>query len=412
MSKRYLTYVLLACLPMMNVLHAQTIHPSGIQQMLLVSDDDLTGTPRFVGMAGAMTAIGGDPSAVKHNPAGLGIYRHSQFSVSADGCFMRFWQDGDADKGPSYSRWHLSQASYVFAITHPERVAGVVSNNIMISYAQRADIYRLVTINDRRKRTSNTQDWIENTLDEYGYRHDVDLHYAMNISNRVYWGLGMTLEWLQARQTLDRWEYAATDKRGENKIYSLKKNTFGNAVGWGGSAGVLVRPLQALRFGVSVESPIIGRVRQTDYYTEQFSYPGAYDRNSVYDSPDYNSSWQMVTPMKASAGIGLQWKNHGLLSLQYDMQYHNLAGVSHTARAGVELAVNHWMFEGGYAYSTLYARQRASVGVHYMGNWIRVGLAYACTWYKGTYVDEIYFTQQGVARTRENKIVLSFQWNS
>jgi hypothetical protein len=42
------------------------------------------GTARYVGMGGAMTAIGGDPSAAIDNPAGLGLYRRSEISVTID----------------------------------------------------------------------------------------------------------------------------------------------------------------------------------------------------------------------------------------------------------------------------------------------------------------------------------------
>lgn len=39
---------------------------------------DINGTARYMGMAGAFGALGGDPSAIKDNPAGLGIYRRSE----------------------------------------------------------------------------------------------------------------------------------------------------------------------------------------------------------------------------------------------------------------------------------------------------------------------------------------------
>ncbi len=392
---------------------AQTIHPYGLAQMVAVSDDNMSGTARFIGLGGAMTAVGGDPTAVKQNPAGLGIYRHSQFSISGDGSFRRFSQDGLGLPDPWYSRWHLSQVSYVFAITHPERVAGVVSNNIMISYAKRSDIMRIITLNDGSG-TAATPGSIRTNIDEYGYRHDADLHYAMNISNRVYWGVGLTIEWMQLRQTINRREYMSADKRGRACQYTLSENATGRTVGVGGTIGLIAHPVQAVRLGLSVESPVVGRMRETDYYTEEFYYPTASSDNVlVYDSPDYISRWQVTSPLKASAGLGLQWRNHGLLSMQYDMQYHKLIGVAHTARVGVEAAItNHWMIEAGYNYSTLYARQRVSLGVNYMGKWLRAGLAYAHSWSKGQVVDSVNFTGQGVYNTRENKFVLTFQWNS
>ncbi len=391
---------------------AQTIHPYGIEQMVSVSDLSLTGTPRYVGMAGAMTAVGGDPSAAKLNPAGLGIYRHSQFSLSADGTFSRFFQQDYWDKGYLYARWHLAQVSYVFALTHPERVAGVVSNNIMVSFNRRADLTCHFTLNNRNARASTNTDWLETTIDESGYRNDMNLHYAMNISNRVYWGVGVTVDWLQARQTIDRWEYTNANKRDMAQAYTLSETRRANEVGVGGAIGLLVHPVQALRLGVSLQSPTIGRLKVTDYYTEEISFPRSGSDRVIYDSPDNNWSTRLLTPLKFSAGIGLQWRNHGLLSLQYDMQYHNLVGISHTARAGLEVALsNHWLLQGGYAFSQLYTKQNVAVGLHYMGRWIRVGLAYTFGWSKGRVIDSLYLTDQGTYLTRENRVVLSFQWN-
>lgn len=412
MAKRYLTYCLfIAGILSMQALQAQTVHPYGLEQMISVEDDDLIGTPRFIAMSGAMTAVGGDPSAVKLNPAGLGIYRHSQFSVSGSGTFKRFMQLEGTSDNTLYSRWHLSQLSYVFALTHPQRLSGVVSNNIMISYVRRADMLCYVKLGDRNE-SATLSDWLETGLDEYANKHDIDLHYAMNISNRVYWGLGFTIEWGQMRQTVNRWEYTSSDRRGQRRYYELSETFNGRGVGCGGSFGILAHPVRALRIGASIQSPVVGRMRETDYYTEVISYSGRAN-DSKYESPDDNFSWRMVTPLKASAGLGLQWKNHGLLSLQYDLQYHKLAGVSHTARAGLEAALsNHWMFEAGYAYATLFSRQRASAGFNYMGRWLRVGVAYSFSWSAQKVIDSIYYTEQGVFQTREHKLVLSFQWNT
>ena len=43
---------------------------------------ELNGTARFVGMGGAMGALGGDISVIGTNPAGIGIYRSNDFAVS------------------------------------------------------------------------------------------------------------------------------------------------------------------------------------------------------------------------------------------------------------------------------------------------------------------------------------------
>ena len=44
--------------------------------------DDLNGTARYVGMGGAMEALGADISTIATNPAGIGLFRHSTISAS------------------------------------------------------------------------------------------------------------------------------------------------------------------------------------------------------------------------------------------------------------------------------------------------------------------------------------------
>ena len=54
------------------------------QDYTRLSERTIIGTARYVGMSGAMTAIGGDPSAVTDNPAGLGLYRRAEAMVTMD----------------------------------------------------------------------------------------------------------------------------------------------------------------------------------------------------------------------------------------------------------------------------------------------------------------------------------------
>ncbi len=56
---------------------AQTVYDAA-----KIADKDLNGTARFVGMGGAMGALGGDISTIGTNPAGIGIYRSNDAMVS------------------------------------------------------------------------------------------------------------------------------------------------------------------------------------------------------------------------------------------------------------------------------------------------------------------------------------------
>lgn len=49
-----------------------------------ITRGDLRGTARFMSMGGAFTALGGDMSSLNQNPAGIGVYRSSDISVTLD----------------------------------------------------------------------------------------------------------------------------------------------------------------------------------------------------------------------------------------------------------------------------------------------------------------------------------------
>lgn len=50
-----------------------------------ISQTDLRGTARFMSMAGAFGALGGDLSALSQNPGGIGVYRSSEIGVTLGG---------------------------------------------------------------------------------------------------------------------------------------------------------------------------------------------------------------------------------------------------------------------------------------------------------------------------------------
>lgn len=73
------TKILLLALASLTVTGAgaQTIYDGA-----MFSQKDLNGTARFVGMGGAMGALGGDLSTMSINPAGIGIYRSNDISLT------------------------------------------------------------------------------------------------------------------------------------------------------------------------------------------------------------------------------------------------------------------------------------------------------------------------------------------
>ena len=106
MKRKYITAMMLAfaTLPMC----AQETY-----EMAKLVGRDLNGTARYVGMGGAMEALGADISTIRTNPAGLGFFRHSKAMMSFGGRS----QEGAskfADGKPTVMSF--DQAGFVFSL--------------------------------------------------------------------------------------------------------------------------------------------------------------------------------------------------------------------------------------------------------------------------------------------------------
>lgn len=80
--KRNRLFLLAAILPALASMQAQTSYEAAA-----LLDTDLSGTARYVGMGGAMSALGADMSTMSTNPAGTALYRSwdAAFSFSGNG---------------------------------------------------------------------------------------------------------------------------------------------------------------------------------------------------------------------------------------------------------------------------------------------------------------------------------------
>jgi len=74
--------------------------------------EDLNGTARYVGMGGAMDALGADISTMGTNPAGIGLFRHSTASFS-----FGFQSQADAKEFDGLGKTNMSfdQAGFVYS---------------------------------------------------------------------------------------------------------------------------------------------------------------------------------------------------------------------------------------------------------------------------------------------------------
>lgn len=102
---------------------------------------DLNGSARSMSMGGAFGALGGDMSAMSHNPAGIGVYRSSEVQATLDlkmSTMSSSWTGIDADK--KKTNFNFDNFSYVGYF--PTGRDGVKSWNIGFSYNKIKDFNR------------------------------------------------------------------------------------------------------------------------------------------------------------------------------------------------------------------------------------------------------------------------------
>lgn len=91
---------------------------------------DLNGSARYVGMGGALNALGGDISVMSSNPAATGLYRRSDIGLSLGGQIT----GQDAQLSGDRSKFSFDQAGAVFAFQVDNSGNGLQYVNIGVNY--------------------------------------------------------------------------------------------------------------------------------------------------------------------------------------------------------------------------------------------------------------------------------------
>ncbi|ADV44819.1 OmpP1/FadL family transporter [Bacteroides helcogenes] len=98
---------------------AQTVYDG-----MNISSKDLNGTARFVGMGGALGALGGDISTIGTNPAGIGIYRSNDLMLSASYSLTGTESTLGSNKySMSKARWNFDNMGFVYSTKIGDRTS-------------------------------------------------------------------------------------------------------------------------------------------------------------------------------------------------------------------------------------------------------------------------------------------------
>lgn len=337
---------------------------------LKYSQTDINGTARYMSMGGAFGALGGDGSSILLNPAGLGVYRKSEMSISTGLYINSTSGDWNGESGSDNKfKVPFNNFTYVINLTNKDKKHGLVTSNFAFTFNKLKNFNRNISLVGGSTNVSQTDymerftdglhynnlkytnryepfnninvpwlsilafesnligltnptdstSWSSNlkdgelvkpsySLSEEGYLNEWSFSYGVNISNIV--NLGATL----GIQSLD---YSATSQYTENfglgGGYTITNNISTEGTGVNGKFGAIVRPIDFIRIGASIATPTFFKL--TDTYQASISS----DMGSKYSSESkVNSSYyRLQGPVNYNFSLAFIIGKAGLVSADY-----------------------------------------------------------------------------------------------
>ncbi len=320
-------------------------------------NNELNGTARYVGMGGAMEALGADLSTIGSNPAGIGLFRSSQVALSGG-----FVSQKDATTSPAFGSLSLDiygnktnasfdQIGLVYAMPTGERSF----LNMAFNYHKSRNFDQILTAGDVLNKASQNKltamkypygsDYNWNSVDanyeslldpitdaegqqtglkyydgtayifgqyQKGYIGEYDFNISGNINDRVYLGLTVGLydvnyrsnsiysENLEKNGDVSTWESLAIDGSG----FDIK-------------AGVIFRPIETspFRIGLYVNTPTWYDLSLSSANDVTMSTEG----NAPVDKAQVaNYDYKVYTPWKFGVSLGHTVSNCLALGATYE----------------------------------------------------------------------------------------------
>lgn len=310
-------------------------------EMATIETPDLNGTARYVGMGGAMEALGADLSTISSNPAGIGLFRRSQASVSF-GFVSQAGAEETRDVSPT--RMSFDQAGFVlstntsndkvsffnfaFNYSKSRNFSQILSaaNNAYNGSSQNKQTFgkiRSGIVTDPNDNTYTPVDYtyfnangngLLNVLGDTcfdatdygmergvkGYIGNFDFNISGNIQNRVFLGLTVGIKDVH---------YEASSLYGETLV-DFKGQTLGIAMsdervitgtGFDVKAGAIIRPIETspFRIGAWISSPTYYKLTSSMYSALATSDTGM---GSISIDESYN--YKFYTPWKFGLSLG------------------------------------------------------------------------------------------------------------
>jgi len=367
----------LLIISMIAMASVSTMYSQTIDEALKYSQIFYGGTARFLAMGGAFTSLGGDLSTLSQNPAGLGVFRSIDFSVSAQ---MHFNNSTSVyENSTSYEDlydFNLNQIGLVYPIFNKDNTEGFSGFNFGYSYNKTNDFNSLTSIRGVNNNSSMADYWANQANDthftelygaegiafdawlidtitgsggwnyatvfsEYGDQANSTygqslrraivnegnigehaLSLSANFGHKIYLGFTFGINTLYSYTRYEHLEsdYDLTIFDFNNFIYTDIVESQGR--GYAYKMGLIIKPTNTLRLGFAFHAPTVYRIDEY-YYDDIYS---EFDNGDFYEaSNDPNRfTYTMTSPLRLMGGAAIQLGKIGMVSADYEfVDYRN-----------------------------------------------------------------------------------------
>ena len=326
------------------------------------------GTARYMGLCGAFGALGADFSVLSTNPAGIGLYKSSEFTItptlyygatnssyngtSREDSKYNFNLNNvgiiltsDISNTSEQSVWKNVQFGFginrINNFNNRILIEGQNSqNSILNSYVEYADGNYYNTLNQYDTQLA-FDTWLLDTItgnDQYYYSavpyggvlqqklvetsgsmNEVVLSVGANYDDILY--LGATFGFPSIRYTSES-TYTETDVADTIPRFdqlTIRENVDTKGTGFNFKFGMIFRPLDFVRIGAAIHTPTFyGNMKDNWNTSIESTFSNTDHPYNQADSPNGYFDYELTTPMKILGSIAFIIGQNGLVSADYE----------------------------------------------------------------------------------------------
>lgn len=347
------------------------VFAQGFVDALRYSDYKITGTARSAAMGNAFGALGGDFSSLSINPAGLGLYRSSEFIITPD--VSKSNVDG------LYLGNTASDSRYNFSLNNIGYVATFQPNNngesSLVSYSFGVGFNRLrnysmnMLVSGSNAQNSILTKFTENVNDDYLAPADFDPYYealaydtylmdydeendeffndltdagygqsqrktinrrgyvneyvfslAANFNHKFYLGATLGIQDIYYSESTDLYEYDANNNIDYFNNLNFETYLRTSGTGFNFKLGAIYKPINELRLGISIHTPTFYSLndKYDNTMLSNMTFNGA-TQNYSSRSPLGEYDYELETPLRAVLSAAYVIGKKGLISVDYEV---------------------------------------------------------------------------------------------